>query len=195
MHDDNKESRILKFGVRDVMDDKNNFALVPRPSSAIEKAQPSAKRILANMVKETLSLAHQEFDATPLTLSIAGDDGRAVAVIKRNTRIPARASLILANTNGTDERIEITVVQGESSIAAKNAFLGKFIVEGVLPAAERVSPAEVIFDIDANGILHISAKDMSTGVQRNVLIKSKGQGLSKNDIERLLKDTASEGRP
>ena len=75
MHDDNKESRILKFGVRDVMDDKNNFALVPRPSSAIEKAQPSAKRILANMVKETLALARQEFDVTPLTLSITGDDG------------------------------------------------------------------------------------------------------------------------
>ena len=177
------------------MNETDNFALVPRPPSAVEKAQPGAKRILANMVKETLSLARQEFDVTPLTLSIAGDDGRAVAVIKRNSRIPTRASLILANSNSTDARIEITVVQGENSIAAKNAFLGQFIIEGVLMRGDGTSRVEVTFDIDANGILHISAKDISTGVQRNVLIESKGQGLSKNDIERLLKDTASEARP
>ena len=168
------------------MDDKNNFALVPRPPSAIEKSQPGAKRVLSDMVRETLALDRRESDATPLTLSIAGDDGSAIPVFKRNTIIPARTTKILSGNRGTTTALKIILVQGEKPIAAENVFVGEYMIENVVPAADGKPQVEAIFDIDINGILHVSAKDIHTGKQQTVRIKNQGAGLSKNEIERLL---------
>ncbi len=170
------------------MNEKNNFALVPRPPSAIEKSQPGAKRILSDMVRETIEMVRQKCDATPLTLSIEGSDGRAITVFKRNTIIPARTSLILPNFIGNGTSIEFTVVQGENILAAMNPLFGKFIIDDISLTAESERQIRVIFDIDANGVLHVSAQDSQTCRQHAVRFKDIRGGLSKDEIERLLND-------
>ena len=162
----------------------DNSALVPRPSSAVGKAEPGAKRILAGMVGDTLALVRRERDVTPLTLSVEGGDGKVIAVMERNTLIPARASLILSNTNGKETSIEFNVRLGEHPVAAKNPCVCECIIEGVVLSADGKPQIEVVFDIDANGVLHISAKDIRTGKQQSIRTNSFG-GLSKNEVDQL----------
>lgn len=121
-------------------------------------------------------------DTTSLTFGIEGDDGRVIVIFKRGTIIPARTSLILPN-RGKESNVGIKVVQGEYSVAAKNNLVVELVINDVLPSSGGEPQVEVTFDIDANGILHFSAKGVATGNPHKVNIKSAGAGLSKNDVE------------
>jgi molecular chaperone DnaK len=166
------------------MDEKNNFALVRKPSSAVEKAAPGAKRILSGMVADTLALVRQEPDVTPLTLSIESGDGKIIEVIERNAVIPVRESLVLPESCGKGTTFEFNVLQGEYLLAAQNHCLCRCIVEGVILSANGKSAITVTFDIDTNGVLHIYTKDILAGKQLNVRTINY-RGLSKNEIEKL----------
>ncbi len=95
---------------------------------------------------------------------------------------------------GNESNVGIKVVQGENSVAAKNNLVGEFVINDVLPASSGDPQVEVTFDVDANGILHVSAQGVATGNSHGVYIKSKGEGLSKNDIQRLLNEAEGNKR-
>jgi len=127
---------------------------------------------------------------TPLTLGIETKGGVMTKLIERNTTIPTRKSEIFSTAEDNQPSVEVHVLQGEREMAAYNKSLGKFQLTGIPPAPRGMPQIEVTFDIDANGILHVSAKDLGTGKEQRIEIKA-GSGLSDDEIERMVKDAES----
>jgi molecular chaperone DnaK len=138
--------------------------------------------VLSGDVKDLLLL-----DVTPLTLSIETMGGVATAMIPRNTTIPTKKSETFSTAADNQTEVEVHVMQGERPMAAQNRTLGKFKLGGIMPAPRGVPQIEVTFDIDANGILNVSAKDNATGKDAKITITS-SSGLSKEEVERMAKD-------
>jgi len=128
-------------------------------------------------------------DVTPLTLSIETLGGVATPLIKRNTTIPTRASQVFSTAEDNQTAVDIHVVQGEREFARDNKTLGQFRLDGILPARRGMPKIEVTFDIDANGIVNVSAKDQGTGKEQHITITS-GSNMSKEDIDKAVKEAA-----
>ncbi|MEA2383684.1 MAG: molecular chaperone DnaK [Solirubrobacteraceae bacterium] len=138
--------------------------------------------VLAGDVKDVLLL-----DVTPLTLGIETKGGVMTKLIERNTTIPTRKSEIFSTAEDNQPSVEIHVLQGEREMATYNKSLGKFQLTGIPPAPRGVPQVEVGFDIDANGILNVSAKDLGTGKEQKIEIRA-GGGLSDDEIKRMVND-------
>ncbi len=128
-------------------------------------------------------------DVTPLTLSIETMGGIATHLIERNTTIPTNKSQIFSTAQDNQDAVDINIVQGEREFARDNKSLGRFRLDGIAPARRGVPQIEVTFDIDANGIVNVSAKDLGTGREQHITITS-GTSLSDEDIERAVKEAA-----
>jgi molecular chaperone DnaK len=126
-------------------------------------------------------------DVAPLTLSIETLGGIATPIIERNTTIPTKKSQVFSTAADNQTSVEIHVVQGERKLAADNFTLGKFMLTGIPPAPRGIPQIEVTFDIDANGIIHVSAKDLGTGNEQAITIKG-SKKLSDEEIERMVDD-------
>jgi molecular chaperone DnaK len=141
--------------------------------------------VLGGEVKDLLLL-----DVTPLSLGIETLGGVFTKLIDRNTTIPTRKSEIFSTASDSQTSVEVHVLQGERSMAAQNRTLGKFHLVGIPPAPRGVPQVEVAFDIDANGIVNVSAKDLGTGREQKITITS-SSGLSKDEIDRMMRDAES----
>jgi molecular chaperone DnaK len=141
--------------------------------------------VLAGDVKDVLLL-----DVTPLTLGIETKGGVMTKLIERNTTIPTRKGEVFSTAEDNQPSVEIHVLQGEREMAAYNKSLGKFQLTGIPPAPRGIPQIEVTFDIDANGILNVSAKDLGTGKEQKIEIKA-GSGLSEDEIKRMVTDAES----
>jgi molecular chaperone DnaK len=138
--------------------------------------------VLAGEVKDVILL-----DVTPLSLGIETKGGVFTRLIERNTTIPTRKSEIFSTAEDGQTSVEIHVLQGERELAAYNKTLGKFQLMGIPPAPRGIPQIEVTFDIDANGIVHVSAKDLATGNEQKIEIKS-SSGLTDEEIKRMVRD-------
>jgi molecular chaperone DnaK len=138
--------------------------------------------VLAGDVKDVLLL-----DVTPLTLGIETKGGVMTKLIERNTTIPTRKSEVFSTAEDNQPSVEIHVLQGEREMASGNKSLGKFQLTGIPPAPRGIPQIEVAFDIDANGILNVSAKDLGTAKEQKIEIKA-GSGLSQDEIKQMVSD-------
>ncbi len=138
--------------------------------------------VLGGEVRDVLLL-----DVTPLTLGIETLGGVATPIIERNTTIPVKKSQIFSTAANNQTSVEIKVVQGERPMASDNKLLGNFILDGIPPAPRGMPQIEVAFDIDADGILHVSAKDKATNRQQSIRITA-SSGLAKDEIDRMVKE-------
>jgi molecular chaperone DnaK len=141
--------------------------------------------VLAGDVKDLLLL-----DVTPLSLGIETMGGVMTTLIPRNTTIPTRKSEIFSTASDSQTSVEVHVLQGERSLARDNRTLGKFHLIGLPPAPRGVPQIEVTFDIDANGIVNVQAKDLGTGKEQKITITA-SSGLSKDEVDRMMKDAQS----
>jgi len=138
--------------------------------------------VLKGDVKDVLLL-----DVTPLTLSIETMGGVATAMIERNTTIPTKKSQVFSTASDNQPAVDIVIAQGERPMMKDNKQLGTFKLDGIVPAPRGTPQIEVTFDIDANGILHVSAKDKGTGKEQKISITG-SSGLSKEEVEKLRKE-------
>lgn len=141
--------------------------------------------VLAGEVTDVLLL-----DVTPLSLGIETLGGIATKLIERNTTIPTKKSQVFSTAEDNQTAVDIRIVQGERELAKDNKFLGQFRLEGFPPAPRGVPQIEVTFDIDANGIVNVSARDKATGKEQKITITS-SSGLSKEEIEKMVQDAKS----
>ncbi len=141
--------------------------------------------VLAGEVKDVLLL-----DVTPLSLGIETLGGVTTQLISRNTTIPSRKSEVFSTATDNQTTVEVHVLQGERQFARDNKTLGRFQLVGLPPAPRGVPQVEVAFDIDANGIVNVTAKDMATGKEQKITISGSG-GLSKDEVDRMVKDAAA----
>ena len=139
--------------------------------------------VLGGDVKEGLLL----LDVTPLTLGIETAGGISTPMIKRNTTIPTKQTQVFSTYADNQTAVDINVLQGEREFAKDNKLLGTFRLDGIAPAPRGVPQIEVTFDIDANGIVHVSAKDKGTGKEQNITITS-STNMSKDDIDKAVRD-------
>lgn len=152
------------------------------PDEAVALGAAIQAGVLAGEVKDVLLL-----DVTPLTLGIETKGGVMTKLIERNTTIPTRKAEIFSTAEDNQASVEVHVLQGEREMAMANKSLGKFQLQGIPPAPRGIPQIEVGFDIDANGILSVSAKDLGTGTEQTIEIKS-GSGLSDEEIEEMITD-------
>jgi molecular chaperone DnaK len=139
--------------------------------------------VLGGEVRDVLLL-----DVTPLTLSIETLGGVATPLIERNTTIPTKKSQIFSTAADIQTSVEIRVIQGERPMAVDNKLLGNFILDGIPPAPRGIPQIEVTFDIDADGILNVSAQDKATGREQHITVTA-SSGLSKEEVERMVKES------
>jgi len=165
---------------------KEFFGREPRkdvnPDEAVAAGAAIQGSVLSGERKDVLLL-----DVTPLSLGIETLGGVMTKMIQKNTTIPTRFSQVFSTADDNQPAVTIKVFQGEREIASGNKALGEFNLEGIPPAPRGVPQVEVTFDIDANGILHVSAKDKGTGKENKITIKA-NSGLSEAEIERMVKD-------
>jgi molecular chaperone DnaK len=141
--------------------------------------------VLSGQVKDVLLL-----DVTPLTLGIETKGGVMTKLIERNTTIPTRKSEVFSTAEDNQPSVEVHVLQGEREMAYSNKSLGKFQLTGIPPAPRGIPQIEVTFDIDANGIVNVSAKDLGTGKEQKIEIRAAG-GLSDAEVEKMVRDAES----
>jgi molecular chaperone DnaK len=162
------------------------FAQEPKktvnPDEAVALGAAIQGGVLKGEVREVLLL-----DVTPLTLGIETLGGVATPLIPRNTTIPTSKSQVFSTAADSQPSVEVHVIQGERPMAGDNKTLGRFILDGILPAPRGMPQIEVAFDIDANGILSVSAKDKGTGREQKITITA-SSGLSKDEVEKMTRD-------
>jgi len=166
--------------VKDFFGKEPNRSVNPDEVVAIGAAVQGG--VLTGEVKDILLL-----DVTPLTLSIETLGGVATQLIQRNTTIPTKKSEVFSTAADGQTSVEVHVLQGERPMARDNKTLGKFHLDGIPPAPRGVPQIEVTFDIDANGIVHVTARDRATGKENKITITA-SSGLSKDDVERAVKE-------
>jgi len=165
---------------------KDFFGKEPRkdvnPDEAVAMGAAIQGAVLSGDVTDVLLL-----DVTPLTLGIETMGGVATAVIEKNTTIPSKKSQVFSTADDNQAAVTIHVVQGERKMASQNKSLGRFDLADIPPAPRGMPQIEVAFDIDANGILHVSATDKGTGKEQSIVIKA-SSGLSDDEVEAMVKD-------
>jgi molecular chaperone DnaK len=165
---------------------KDFFGKEPRkdvnPDEAVAVGAAVQGGVLKGDVKDVLLL-----DVTPLSLGIETLGGVMTKLIQKNTTIPTKAQQVFSTADDSQSAVTIHVLQGERDVASGNKSLGQFNLEGIPPAPRGMPQIEVTFDIDANGILHVSAKDKATGKENKITIKA-NSGLSEGEIQRMVKD-------
>lgn len=163
---------------------ENLFGKAPRkdvnPDEAVAAGAAVQGDVLGGDRNDVLLL-----DVTPLSLGIETLGGVMTKLIQKNTTIPTKASQVFSTADDNQSAVTIVVAQGEREIVQHNKILGNFNLEGIEPARRGIPQIEVTFDIDANGILHVSAKDKTTGKENNITIKANG-GLSDEEVERMV---------
>lgn len=152
------------------------------PDEVVAQGAAIQAGVLQGDVNDVLLL-----DVTPLSLKIETLGGVATTLIEKNTTIPAKKSQVFSTAEDNQQAVTIHVVQGEREMATDNKTLGRFNLTGIPPAPRGVPQIEVTFDIDANGILNVSAKDLGTGKEQSIKIES-SSGLSEEEIEKMIKD-------
>jgi molecular chaperone DnaK len=152
------------------------------PDEAVGLGAAIQAGVLQGEMREVLLL-----DVTPLSLSIETLGGVATRLIERNTTIPTSKSQIFSTAADSQTSVEIHVLQGERPMAADNRTLGRFVLDGILPAPRGIPQVEVAFDIDANGILQVSAKDKGTGKEQKITITA-SSGLNKDEVEKMARE-------
>jgi molecular chaperone DnaK len=165
---------------------KNIFGKEPRkdvnPDEAVALGAAIQAGVLAGDVKDVLLL-----DVIPLSLGIETMGGVMTKLIDKNTTIPTNASQVFSTAENNQTAVTIHVLQGEREIASANKSLGRFDLADIPPAPRGIPQVEVSFDIDANGILNVSAKDKATGKKQSIVIKA-SSGLSDDEVKRMIKD-------
>ena len=169
------QSKVAEFFGKDPRKDVN-------PDEAVAMGAAIQGAVLAGDVKDVLLL-----DVTPLTLGIETMGGVATPLIEKNTTIPTKKSQIFSTADDNQTAVTIHVVQGERKQAGQNKSLGRFDLANIPPAPRGMPQVEVAFDLDANGILNVSAKDKATGKEQSIVIKA-SSGLSEDDIEKMVAD-------
>ncbi len=165
---------------------KNFFGQEPRkdvnPDEAVAVGAAIQAGVLGGQVKDVLLL-----DVTPLSLGIETLGGVMTKLIEKNTTIPTKANQVFSTADDNQTAVTVHVLQGEREVASANKSLGRFDLTDIPTAPRGVPQIEVTFDIDANGILHVSAKDKATGKQQSIVIKA-SSGLNEDEIQRMVKD-------
>jgi molecular chaperone DnaK len=150
------------------------------PDEAVALGAAIQAGVLAGEVGDIVLL-----DVTPLTLGLETLGGVMTTLIPRNTTIPTKKNENFTTAADSQSSVDIHVLQGERSMAGDNKSIGRFMLDGIIPAPRGIPQIEVIFDIDANGILSVSAQDKGTGKEQRIVIQS-GSGMDKGDIERMV---------
>ncbi|MDH5265350.1 MAG: Hsp70 family protein, partial [Betaproteobacteria bacterium] len=155
------------------------------PDEAVAVGAAIQGGVLQGEVKDVLLL-----DVTPLSLGIETLGGVMTKLIQKNTTVPTKAQQVFSTAEDNQGAVTIHVLQGERDVASGNKSLGQFNLEGIPPAPRGMPQIEVTFDIDANGILHVNARDKATGKESKITIKA-SSGLTEDEIQRMVKDAAS----